>query len=251
MAPKPRRKAVAALPWQCQYTYKPCFERRATKRNGELHSLCEMHRNKANALQRAYAKKDRDATESESGESSSPAPAEPTHQCQYTYKPCFQPRATKRNGELHSLCEFHRTKANALQQAYAQKKRLKRLSEASPPPDEPPRVKRLCISNLLAADARAFPPAPRYLAPAPPMYLAPAPPTYRASPPSNFVSPMLRGAPGRPIVLPPLRSLPATHSFLQPPPRPPTELYAPPYDGRYDYDGQYQDHKWNDRGPQP
>ncbi|EQC40202.1 hypothetical protein SDRG_02850 [Saprolegnia diclina VS20] len=243
MAPKPRR-TVSTLPWQCQYTYKPCFERRATKRNGELHSLCETHRNKANALQRAYAKKDRDATESESGESSSPTPPEPQHQCQYTYKPCFQPRATKRNGELHSLCEFHRTKANALQQAYAQKKRLKRLSEASPAPINPLPNKRLCIGNLLAADARAFPQPPHYLPPPPPTYHAPPPP-------SSFVSPMLRGAPGRPTVLPPLRSLHATHSFLQPPPRPPTELYAPPYDGRYYHDGRYPDQSWGDRGPQP
>ncbi|EQC40260.1 hypothetical protein SDRG_02906 [Saprolegnia diclina VS20] len=49
-----------------------------------------------------------------------------TPTCKYTYKPCSHPRSVKRNGTLHLLCEFHRNKANAIQQAYAAKKRQKR-----------------------------------------------------------------------------------------------------------------------------
>lgn len=37
----------------------------------------------------------------------------------------MNPRSVKRNGTLHSLCEFHRTKANRIQQAYAAKKRMR------------------------------------------------------------------------------------------------------------------------------
>ncbi|EQC27393.1 hypothetical protein SDRG_14834 [Saprolegnia diclina VS20] len=49
----------------------------------------------------------------------------PDLQCQYTYKPCFNPRSTKKNGSLHSFCEYHRKKANAIQKAHATKKRLR------------------------------------------------------------------------------------------------------------------------------
>ncbi|KDO18643.1 hypothetical protein SPRG_15439 [Saprolegnia parasitica CBS 223.65] len=52
--------------------------------------------------------------------------------CQYTYKPCSHPRSTKRNGALHLLCEFHRTKANRIQQAYAAKKRLRQMEAFAP-----------------------------------------------------------------------------------------------------------------------
>ncbi|OQR98349.1 hypothetical protein ACHHYP_08724 [Achlya hypogyna] len=47
--------------------------------------------------------------------------------CKYTYKPCPNPRSTKRNGKPHLLCEFHRAKANAIQKAYATKKRQSKL----------------------------------------------------------------------------------------------------------------------------
>ncbi|CAK4819794.1 unnamed protein product [Aphanomyces euteiches] len=43
--------------------------------------------------------------------------------CKYSYKKCPNMRTTKRNGTLHSLCEFHRIKANTLQQVYAKKKK--------------------------------------------------------------------------------------------------------------------------------
>ncbi|OQR99477.1 hypothetical protein THRCLA_21833 [Thraustotheca clavata] len=53
-------------------------------------------------------------------------------ECQYSYKPCKNPRTTKRNGTLHLLCEYHRKKANAIQRVYAQKKRQQKLAEKTP-----------------------------------------------------------------------------------------------------------------------
>ncbi|OQR93110.1 hypothetical protein ACHHYP_02916 [Achlya hypogyna] len=58
-----------------------------------------------------------------------PSTQPPLQECQYSYKPCTNPRSTKRNGSLHLLCEYHRKKANAIQRAYANKKRLERVTE--------------------------------------------------------------------------------------------------------------------------
>ncbi|RHY34601.1 hypothetical protein DYB32_000823 [Aphanomyces invadans] len=44
-------------------------------------------------------------------------------QCKYAYKECSNARTYKRDGGLHRLCEFHRSKANALQKVYATKRR--------------------------------------------------------------------------------------------------------------------------------
>ncbi|KAF0698922.1 Aste57867_10486 [Aphanomyces stellatus] len=44
----------------CLYAYKQCTNLRSRKKDGELHRLCEHHRNKANALQKVYATKRRD-----------------------------------------------------------------------------------------------------------------------------------------------------------------------------------------------
>ncbi|KDO22792.1 hypothetical protein SPRG_11551 [Saprolegnia parasitica CBS 223.65] len=54
--------------------------------------------------------------------------------CQYTYKPCSNPRSVKKNGSLHSFCEDHRRKANAIQKAYALNKRLRESSVVVPRP---------------------------------------------------------------------------------------------------------------------
>ncbi|KAF0698915.1 Aste57867_10479 [Aphanomyces stellatus] len=43
----------------CKYVYKQCTNLRTYKRDGDLHRLCEFHRNKANALQKVYATKRR------------------------------------------------------------------------------------------------------------------------------------------------------------------------------------------------
>ncbi|OQR99169.1 hypothetical protein THRCLA_21852 [Thraustotheca clavata] len=55
--------------------------------------------------------------------------------CKYVYKKCYNTRTTKKNGNLHSLCEYHRAKANMIQKAYATKKRS--LSKAMKCSDAP------------------------------------------------------------------------------------------------------------------
>ncbi|KAF0698604.1 Aste57867_10798 [Aphanomyces stellatus] len=49
----------ATIDMQCKYSYKECTNLRTYKRDGDLHRLCEYHRNKANALQKVYATKRR------------------------------------------------------------------------------------------------------------------------------------------------------------------------------------------------
>ncbi|OQR95901.1 hypothetical protein THRCLA_07479 [Thraustotheca clavata] len=44
--------------------------------------------------------------------------------CKYAFKRCPNPRSSKRNGQLHSYCEFHRRRANSTQKHYAQKKKF-------------------------------------------------------------------------------------------------------------------------------
>ncbi|GLD91852.1 hypothetical protein PINS_up018911 [Pythium insidiosum] len=43
--------------------------------------------------------------------------------CRYPGSWCQNPRAIKRNGSLHRLCEYHRTKANQNQKRVDQRKR--------------------------------------------------------------------------------------------------------------------------------
>jgi len=43
--------------------------------------------------------------------------------CSYKSKPCKNLRAIKPNGQNHTLCEFHRVKANANQRKLERKKR--------------------------------------------------------------------------------------------------------------------------------
>ncbi|KAF0698920.1 Aste57867_10484 [Aphanomyces stellatus] len=49
--------------------------------------------------------------------------------CRYAYKNCPNARTHKENGELHSLCEFHRDKANSVQKIYARKRRCRKRQE--------------------------------------------------------------------------------------------------------------------------
>ncbi|RHY34603.1 hypothetical protein DYB32_000821 [Aphanomyces invadans] len=42
-------------PLLCKYAYKPCTNPRVAKKDGDLHRLCEFHRDKANAVQKIYA----------------------------------------------------------------------------------------------------------------------------------------------------------------------------------------------------
>ncbi|EQC35660.1 hypothetical protein SDRG_06943 [Saprolegnia diclina VS20] len=50
--------------------------------------------------------------------------------CKYPNKPCMNARSSKKNGSLHNLCEYHREKANAMQQLYVLKR--KSLDQRSP-----------------------------------------------------------------------------------------------------------------------
>lgn len=53
--------------------------------------------------------------------------------CKYKSTRCTNPRSLKRNGELHNLCEYHRTKANANQGRFDAKQRQRRdLDDANP-----------------------------------------------------------------------------------------------------------------------
>ncbi|KAH7470872.1 hypothetical protein PRIC1_003304 [Phytophthora ramorum] len=56
---------------------------------------------------------------------STPSPLPREMQCAYRSKFCDAPRATKLDGTLHKLCDFHRRKANANQQRlHKRKKRI-------------------------------------------------------------------------------------------------------------------------------
>lgn len=50
----------------------------------------------------------------------------PELRCSYRSKPCQKPRATKVNGELHKLCDFHRKRANVNQQRVHLRRRISR-----------------------------------------------------------------------------------------------------------------------------
>ncbi|KAF0698484.1 Aste57867_10907 [Aphanomyces stellatus] len=55
-----------------------------------------------------------------------------TARCLYRNKICENVRALKKNGQLHSLCEFHRLKANSNQRKLEKKKRDLPLHHHSP-----------------------------------------------------------------------------------------------------------------------
>ncbi|ETV77055.1 hypothetical protein H257_08963 [Aphanomyces astaci] len=57
-------------------------------------------------------------------------PLASSYLCKYSYKKCPNPRTIKRNGKLHTLCEYHRGKANTLQQGYAKRKKDRRKAKA-------------------------------------------------------------------------------------------------------------------------
>ncbi|GMF23816.1 unnamed protein product [Phytophthora lilii] len=74
-------------------------------------------------------------------------------QCGYRSKVCTNPRATKIDGTLHKLCEFHRRKANANQQRLHKRQReervLRRQAEATA--DIHP-VKKTCLQIQVPSD---------------------------------------------------------------------------------------------------
>ncbi|KDO19057.1 hypothetical protein SPRG_15011 [Saprolegnia parasitica CBS 223.65] len=53
-----------------------------------------------------------------------PKMSQPAHlRCTYAYKSCTNMRTYRNDGVLHTLCEFHRNKANMIQKTYATKRR--------------------------------------------------------------------------------------------------------------------------------
>ncbi|EGZ14066.1 hypothetical protein PHYSODRAFT_511356 [Phytophthora sojae] len=64
-------------------------------------------------------------------------------QCAYRSKFCDAPRATKLDGTLHKLCDFHRRKANANQQRlHKRKKRILEQQQAAPRDQTQPQTPR-------------------------------------------------------------------------------------------------------------
>ncbi|KAF0720708.1 Aste57867_133 [Aphanomyces stellatus] len=51
----------------CKYAYKQCYNVRSAKRDGELHRLCDYHREKANSMQKTYATKRRQERRAQRG----------------------------------------------------------------------------------------------------------------------------------------------------------------------------------------
>ncbi|CAI5744540.1 unnamed protein product [Peronospora destructor] len=73
--------------------------------------------------------------------------------CRYPSKRCWNPRALKRNGERHNLCDFHRQKANKNQRRLE----LKRKARAQAFMDSEPAGKRLRAHKKTRQRARRAP----------------------------------------------------------------------------------------------
>ncbi|KAJ8527331.1 hypothetical protein ON010_g14932 [Phytophthora cinnamomi] len=75
--------------------------------------------------------------------------------CLYASKKCTNPRAVKRNGELHQFCEMHRSKANYSQRRLDQKRQLEqefaRLSQAAVPGSDTAQPGVSCVQRIEAA----------------------------------------------------------------------------------------------------
>ncbi|KAK1943966.1 hypothetical protein P3T76_005362 [Phytophthora citrophthora] len=65
-------------------------------------------------------------------------------QCGYRSKVCTNVRATKIDGSLHKLCEFHRRKANANQQRLHQRQREQRVKRRRTEETTEQPMKKIC-----------------------------------------------------------------------------------------------------------
>ncbi|KAG7380216.1 hypothetical protein PHYPSEUDO_007638 [Phytophthora pseudosyringae] len=63
------------------------------------------------------------ATQSASAVGLSSAPASSTNKCRYKTGKCTNVRSSKRNGQPHQLCLYHRDKANKIQRKFDRQKR--------------------------------------------------------------------------------------------------------------------------------
>ncbi|KAI9918135.1 hypothetical protein PsorP6_012449 [Peronosclerospora sorghi] len=72
-------------------------------------------------------------------------------QCAYRSKFCDAPRATKLDGTLHKLCDFHRRKANANQQRLHKRKKriLEQQASGLPQPGHASKHARLSRSDTV------------------------------------------------------------------------------------------------------
>lgn len=68
-------------------------------------------------------------------------------QCGYRSKVCTNVRATKIDGSLHNLCEFHRRKANASQQRLHQRHREERRKRRPTGAIEVRQKKKACLTR--------------------------------------------------------------------------------------------------------
>ncbi|KDO19058.1 hypothetical protein SPRG_15012 [Saprolegnia parasitica CBS 223.65] len=50
-------------------------------------------------------------------------------QCKYAYKACTNVRSLKKDGDHHTLCDYHRNKANSIQRTYATKRRQEKREQ--------------------------------------------------------------------------------------------------------------------------
>ncbi|DBA00717.1 TPA: hypothetical protein N0F65_001188 [Lagenidium giganteum] len=82
----------------CRYTSKKCWNRRALKRNGELHNLCEFHRQKANRNQRRLEKKRKDVASAASATVVEPSTAMPPRVTVHTSMPVRSPYDVPHHG---------------------------------------------------------------------------------------------------------------------------------------------------------
>ncbi|GMF45241.1 unnamed protein product [Phytophthora fragariaefolia] len=78
-------------------------------------------------------------------------------QCGYRSKVCTKVRATKIDGSLHKLCEFHRRKANANQQRLHKRQREERVKRRRTEAEDCRPAKKPCpAAALVAADPIPF-----------------------------------------------------------------------------------------------
>ncbi|OQR99436.1 hypothetical protein ACHHYP_06164 [Achlya hypogyna] len=75
--------------------------------------------------------------------------------CLYRNKVCHLPRALKKNGQLHSLCEFHRVKANLNQRRLEKKKKIRKDGDAATPPAARAGCKELWVDPASSEDEEA------------------------------------------------------------------------------------------------
>ncbi|GMF45242.1 unnamed protein product [Phytophthora fragariaefolia] len=92
-------------------------------------------------------------------------------QCGYRSKVCTNTRATKIDGTLHKLCEFHRRKANANQQRlhkrHREERAARRQSEDAMMEDDDRSAKKACLNVETFTNPFVLDPIPYFAAKAP------------------------------------------------------------------------------------